>query len=218
MPRVSIDAITIQNASVISERILKKNCFSAVKRSTYFDQDALSGALELLVEFYLRHGFLHITIIGHEFVPLAKQGSYTLVVTIDEGVRTCMETVSIPDFPEIEKKGPFIRMGKKNNAVPFDERHIFGGDAHGPAKLDKHVGKVEKMQEIMHNSQSDEQDVHYLDDEVHQTKVINRAFPRMNVYLATWGYVPANWSKEIERTSVMPLRLEDFSRHLLNNR
>ena len=118
--RSTISQISIQSASAIPESLLIKRCFSKFKRRNNFDQELLQNALELVMSYYLKEGFLDFKIVGHEFIPLEGEQAYRLVVMVEEGLQTRIDIVSIPDFPELERMGPFLAINKKKKSFPYN--------------------------------------------------------------------------------------------------
>jgi outer membrane protein insertion porin family len=121
--RVSISEIFLKGIDNFDQDILLKKFFSGVKKSKYFDADTLKDALNNLVLFYIQEGFWDCKVLKQDYVPLGKTGSYRLDVTLDEGKRRYLASVSIPDFPELMQEGPFFTL---QSALPlaFDAQMI----------------------------------------------------------------------------------------------
>ncbi len=119
--RAIIEQVEINQAHALSVRILLKHCFSKLKRHGVFDRDHLDRAFENLTDYYRAKGFLDMKILTHEFVPLAADNIYKLVVTVDEGECAVIDDVVIEDYPELEKQGPFWVMRKKKKPIVFDD-------------------------------------------------------------------------------------------------
>ncbi len=114
-----IDSVELRNADQFASRLLQKRCFPSLKKRSFFDHDQLHEALDALTDFYLRHGFLDMKIVAHELVPL--EGSrYQLLVTIEEGGRTVLHDVAIPDYPELETEPLFLGIKRSEHPRPYD--------------------------------------------------------------------------------------------------
>ena len=114
-----IDKIEVQNAHEISQRALLKRCYSSIKRRSFFDRDVMNAAFDNLIDLYLSEGFLDVKVIAHEFIMLLPN-HYKLVITIDEGMRTIIDGVVIPDYPELETRGPFFATKNNKQPIPYD--------------------------------------------------------------------------------------------------
>jgi len=117
--RASVKKVELKDAKNFNATFLIKKAFSDFLKLKYFDEAVLKQALNALVSLYLKEGFLDITVVKHDFVPL-DGNLYKLVVTLDEGERSYITSVSIEEFKELESQGPFRRFQKKALPIPFD--------------------------------------------------------------------------------------------------
>ncbi len=114
-----IDAVEIRNAHKFVPRLLQKRCFPPLKRRSLFDHDLLHEAFDALTDFYLREGFLSMKIVAHELVS-REDAHYTLLVTIEEGDCTVVHDLAIPDYPELERESPFLKIKNSKRPKPYD--------------------------------------------------------------------------------------------------
>ncbi len=117
--QVSIEQVEVQHAHSIPQRTVLKCFASLCKRRVFFDRDVLNKSLDDLVDLYMQDGFLDIKIVTHEFVSVSPN-RYKLIVTVDEGERTMLDAVTIPEYPDLEKQGPFVAMLNKKFPIPYD--------------------------------------------------------------------------------------------------
>jgi translocation and assembly module TamA len=116
--RMMVGNVQLRGVHSFSETMLTRICFSKLK-GFYFDQKVLEQSLDLLMGYYVRHGFLQCKLVGHEFVPLKGQANQSLVITIDEGMPTIISNLTIPGFEPFQNQGPFVSFAKKK-VQPFD--------------------------------------------------------------------------------------------------
>ena len=119
--RSVIKEIEIQGASNFDSKIIKK--FFTTFSKNAFDEDLLKQALQQVVNFYLKEGFLDIKIVKQEYIPLIKPGTYVLIVVISEGERRYLKSVSVERFPDLVTQGPFIN-SVQDSLIPFDVNQI----------------------------------------------------------------------------------------------
>jgi len=124
-PRSSVQDIELFGANSFKACLLEQKIFLEFLRSKYFEEEKLYKALDKLATFYLKHGFWDIKILKHEFKKNKQDNkskqNYTLVLTIDEGPRSYLRSVSILGFDELLSQGPFDKFELENNQdVPFD--------------------------------------------------------------------------------------------------
>lgn len=99
------------------------------------------------------------------------------------------------------------------NGIDFDPDHIFSIDFDGTQETTraKRTTKVKNVRSIIGCSNSNQEKVHYIDDEVSQTLIMRNKYPNMKIYLATWGYVPNGWEELIRNTGITPVYLNILS-------
>ncbi|TET36171.1 hypothetical protein E3J61_01225 [Candidatus Dependentiae bacterium] len=116
--QATIDSVEIRNAHQFTSRLLQKRCFPSLKKRLLFDHGQLHEALDALTDFYLCEGFLDMKIVAHELVPL-EGAHYTLLVIIEEGDRTMVHDLVIPDYPELEKQPLFLGIKRSKLPKPY---------------------------------------------------------------------------------------------------
>ncbi len=116
--RAVIDRIELCNVHHFSSKLLMRRYFAHLRKRPYFDAELLQQSLDALHACYFKEGFLDASIVSHDFVPTEKEGMYTLVVALDEGVRTYLKEVSIPSLPALQTQGCFATLQKKIDQAP----------------------------------------------------------------------------------------------------
>ena len=117
--RAKIGSIVLQNATFIDPKLLIKRHFSAVRKSGVVDQPLVENALDALVAFYIKMGFLDAGIAKHEYVPTDTPNLFTLVVTVTEGQRRYFGDITIEQFPALSDYGPIAAVRTSKKPVPF---------------------------------------------------------------------------------------------------
>ena len=120
--RASIKQVSFEGVDHFDHLELKKECFSGLLRSKYFDADTCKKSLDKLLDCYLTEGFLDVKLLKDDFVPYGKKNEFTLVVTVDEGERSFLTSVVIDGFPELINEGPFVKVNDEHLQIPFDVR------------------------------------------------------------------------------------------------
>ncbi|EKD48691.1 MAG: surface antigen [uncultured bacterium] len=118
--RARIVQILLSGVEQLNDRMLRRRCFSKIRRRASFDQAVLDHALDCLVDLYLKEGFLDAAIERHEFISTGDPHTYTLRITMKEGVQTTIASIAIPGYEQFENKGPFARIAAAKKALPYD--------------------------------------------------------------------------------------------------
>lgn len=105
--RAVISSVEVRNAQGFDPILLQKQCFRKLLRNKQYDFQILDEALRLLARLYLNEGFLSCVVVDHSFIKTEHDNEYTLVVTLDEGKRSYIASVSIEGYPELLQEGPF---------------------------------------------------------------------------------------------------------------
>jgi outer membrane protein insertion porin family len=120
-PRALIDTVTIVGAHTFDSSVLINNYGAAYKKPSFFNVEYLKSFLDALIGHYHKEGFWDAKIINYAVNQNAGGDGYTVVITIEEGPRYFLSSLSIDRFPELTSQGPFaalaISEGKK---IPFD--------------------------------------------------------------------------------------------------
>ncbi len=118
--RASINRVHIEGVHAFAEKNLIKRFFSKVKRHGVFDQAVVDRALELLSNYYLKHGFLDMKILEHRHIPL-KKGGHQLIVTLQEGEQTVIDDIEVFDYKELSCQGPLSHIANSGKGCPYDD-------------------------------------------------------------------------------------------------
>lgn len=117
--RVEINAVD-KKALHFDQHYLKKRCFGKVLKRKYYDAGMYEESVGLLTSLYHQEGFLSCCVINHSFKSLSCDNEYELIVTIDQGERSYISSLSIENYPQLEQQGPFKNFFSKEKIVPFD--------------------------------------------------------------------------------------------------
>lgn len=120
-PRIIIDQIEVQGVTNFESKTIKI-FFSSFTKAP-FDEENLRQALQKMVNFYLKEGFIDIKIIKQDYIPTQKAESYTLIISLSEGERRYIKSVLVDQFPELSSCGPFAEANKQS-LIPFDVNQI----------------------------------------------------------------------------------------------
>jgi len=122
-PRSIISSVDIYNAHSFDQATIKKRCFRKLLHNKQYDFQLYDEAIRLLASMYLNEGFLSCMVVDHSFIKTEKENEYKLIVTIDEGKKSYIESVLVEGYQELQKEGPF-----KNSfslvPVPFNMKII----------------------------------------------------------------------------------------------
>jgi len=117
--RVSVKKVILKDATSNEMIGPAVGCFADFIALKYFDADALGVALDALLAWYLKEGYWDAHVLKQEFIPIDSD-CYALQLTIDQGPRSYLTSLSIECFKELEHQGPFARVQKKDLHIPFD--------------------------------------------------------------------------------------------------
>ena len=120
--RANIYSIQFKNNAKINTAVLLKESCKPFLKSRYFDKDLFKKMFDQVVKKYKEFGFWDAKIIKDEFVLGAKNGSYDLIITVDEGMQKIFGGVAIPDQPELQVQ--LQTMVAKNLGQGFDYRWL----------------------------------------------------------------------------------------------
>lgn len=122
--RSTIDEVVIEGITHFSSHDIIKDCFGELLKMSYYDESALKRACEKVTQWYAQRGFWQATILKQTYHQKDVPTSYALHIVIDEGEKSNLTHVSIPNFQELEQEGPFRQMNKKDAPIVFDPRII----------------------------------------------------------------------------------------------
>jgi len=124
--RVSVRKVVLKYDSDAHVPPQALDCFAAFTTSKFYDADIFKQSLDALIAWYLHEGFWDAKVLKHDFVRMSgdKVGNndYQLILTIDEGPRSYLTSVSLGCFKELEHQGPFVMAQKKDLRIPFDAK------------------------------------------------------------------------------------------------
>lgn len=120
--RAFIGDIIINNHKQDKYSKLIKQCFSSIYKK-YFDAAAFDSALQELITYYNKDGFLHFRIVDFELQEqVGTKNNYQIAITIEEGSPYYVASLRIDYKDELLEKGPFKKIStllKEGKEVPF---------------------------------------------------------------------------------------------------
>lgn len=119
--RAVIKSVEIKNGAFINQAVLQKKFFAKLIKHGYYDAQLYDDAIVHLTNYYFNQGFVSFTVVSYECVPNEMENEYTLVVTIDEGMRRYITSATVEGYPELHKQGPF---NIQEGGVPFNGKVI----------------------------------------------------------------------------------------------
>ncbi len=123
--RASIKKIELKGVQSFNAVRLAKRFFIGLVKLNYFDADVLQQAIDALIAFYLKEGFLDAKVLQKDFELLDDDNHYKLSVMIDEGKRSYVTSISIDQFNELEHQGPFVQFAQKKVQIPFNNNLMY---------------------------------------------------------------------------------------------
>lgn len=98
-----------------------EKCFFDVIAKKFYDEDTIKIACDMLTNLYLKHGYWDMKILKRECVSSLEDGLADVVmVTVHEGIRSFVKSISIEGHQELENQGPFANYRKAGGIIPFD--------------------------------------------------------------------------------------------------
>ena len=117
--RVGINEIEFQGISHTSLVDLKKKYFAQILKQGWYDEDAIKNALDDLVNWYIKEGFLECRVAKREYVR-ERDTIYRLVIVLEEGIRSYFKDVIIEGYEELRDSGPFRTITHQKERIPFN--------------------------------------------------------------------------------------------------
>ncbi len=123
--RASVKQLTFKKMEHYTAAALEKDYFSEFLRQKYYDAALCAKSVDALIAWYVGQGYLDAMIVHQEFVLLdALSNSYALELTLDEGVRSYLDTITLENFKELEDEGPFLAFRRSTEPVPFVMEYV----------------------------------------------------------------------------------------------
>lgn len=108
-PRAVITDAVIKNVAGFELLHIKKTFFSKLLKHAYYDAQLCDEAINHLLQFYIKEGFLSSTIASYECVATENENEYVFMVTIDEGAKKYITSLLVEGYAEFDECGPFKR-------------------------------------------------------------------------------------------------------------
>lgn len=113
-----VSKVTLKKVNIATSAQLVKKYFTELLHHTYFDEDVLHKAIESMLSWYQEQGYLDASILKQEFID-NEDGGHELVLTVQEGAQSYVNSVTIPEFSALEDQGPFLLYKWAVQPVPF---------------------------------------------------------------------------------------------------
>jgi len=117
--RARITGIEFQGVTHTTQIDLIKRYFADILKTGWYDDDAIKNALDDLVNWYIKEGFLECRITKRDYVPDGEH-AYRLVITVEQGIRSYFKEVVIEGYPGLRDAGPFKIFATQKNPIPFN--------------------------------------------------------------------------------------------------
>lgn len=111
--RATVDKVRFKQVKSFDPAFLSSHCFSPFLKAHYFDQDLFDQGLDALQAYYQSQGFLEFEVVKHTH-ELSKDfpESYIVVITVQEGEQTFLDSVTVAQYPELNQQGPFTNVAR----------------------------------------------------------------------------------------------------------
>lgn len=110
----------VEHSSSLS---LSKRYFGDMLKTGWCDEPVIKKAIDDLINWYIKEGFLEARIVKREYVP-QDEHAFQLVITLDEGIRSYLHEVIIEGHPALQEMGPFKEFAKKKERLPFNMDYV----------------------------------------------------------------------------------------------
>ena len=114
--RYHLNDVEFEGVENFSTQRLRKVFSPYLKRP--YSEEAVNDAMDALLSVYLEQGFWDIQILKKKFICFDDR-QLRLKLFIKEGNRRQLMSIEIPEFPDLESKGPFARFKTVALPVPF---------------------------------------------------------------------------------------------------
>lgn len=121
--RARIVDVQFKGAAHIMQADLIKRFFSDILKTGWYDQEVIKRAMDDMVNWYVKEGYLECHIARRDYVPQDKN-SYTLLITLEEGVRSYLQDVIIEGYPALQEMGPFRELYERKERMPFNMEYV----------------------------------------------------------------------------------------------
>lgn len=93
--------------------------FSSVLKERFAHDDRIQDSIDMLLDSYKDNGYLDISLKKKEFLKKPQEpNGYILAISLDEGERYYVNSITIPGYEELLEKEPFIQ-ARSLKKVPF---------------------------------------------------------------------------------------------------
>ncbi len=117
--RARITDVHCSGISHISNLDLNKRYFTELLKAGWYDEEMIKHALDDLVDWYIKEGFLECRIVKRDYVP-RDDHCYQLAIVLDEGTRSYFHDVIIEGYPALHDMLPFRAITSKKERIPFN--------------------------------------------------------------------------------------------------
>lgn len=117
--RVRINRIEFEGLTHSPPLDIKRRYFGALLKDHWYDDDLIKSGLDDIVNWYIKEGFLECRIIKREYVPEGDK-NYSMLIGIEEGVRSYFSDIIIEGYPDLRDEGPFRQILRQKERTPFN--------------------------------------------------------------------------------------------------
>lgn len=118
-PRVSIEGVDFEGVTHSTPLDIKRRHFAVILKDRWYDDDLIKNALDDIVNWYIKEGFLECRIVKREYVHQHDQ-TYRMIIGIQEGIRSYFSNVIIEGYPDLRDEGPFRQITRQKERIPFN--------------------------------------------------------------------------------------------------
>lgn len=120
-PRARVNTVQLRNIPANEADLLQTNCLQVFTTLEFYEGTILKQALDEIHNWYLKKGFWEVKVAKQEFVCTDEAlHSHTLILTIDKGECSYLESMSIELNKDIGSHSLLHQLEKKDLHIPFD--------------------------------------------------------------------------------------------------
>lgn len=117
--RVKVSSVVCEAVTALDTPEVLKRHFCEFCGQQYFDEGALSKAIDNLTMHYIAQGYWDFKISKKDYIKLADD-NYELVLTVTPGLQRKLVSLTIPGYQILEKEEPFSKWINLKEPVPFN--------------------------------------------------------------------------------------------------
>lgn len=107
--RASIKEVILKNVINYPACQLVQKYFFDLSNQKYFEEETLNKSIGDLVDFYRDEGFFDVSVYVHDRIKLDDCSSYRLVISVDEGNRRYIRSITFDTYAELFSECPVLK-------------------------------------------------------------------------------------------------------------